>query len=121
MTRLPHELDARDRVATARKVMETSGIRHLPIMDGAKLLGVISSRDLARKGLDRDSLLRDLCVRDVLVVQPTDTVVQAAEKMMRRRVGSAVVVDQDTVVGIFTNADALAALVAAFGGSPARN
>lgn len=114
MTRLPHELDARDSVEDARAVMARAGVRHLPIMDGAKLFGVISSRDLAGEGVNDEHQLAQLCVRDVLVVGPTDTVVRAAEEMLRLRVGSAVVMDQGTVVGIFTTADVMSALIAAY-------
>lgn len=116
MSRLPHELDRRDTVARAREVMNTSRIRHLPILDGARLHGVLSQRDL--KESDPQTCLGEICVRDVVTVSPTDSVVHAARSMLRRRVGSAIVVDAGVVVGVFTTSDALTTLIAAYAPSP---
>lgn len=119
MTRLPYELDRRDVVAQARITMTGSGIRHLPIMDGSRLFGVVSQRDLLPATVEALAPLGEICKRDVVTIAPTDSVVHAARTMMRRKVGSAIVVDAGMVVGIFTTTDALSALVGAY--TPAKN
>lgn len=111
MSRLPHELSRLDTVAEARAVMADSGVRHLPVLDGPRLYGVISERDVPERGVEGAIRLEDICVRDVFTLSPTDTVVAAARGMLRRNIRSAVVVDGGVVVGIFTTSDALAALI----------
>jgi CBS domain-containing protein len=114
MSRLPYELDRRESVQQARIVMHGSGIRHLPIMDGAQLFGVVSIRDVPRGVVDGNTRLSEVCARDVFTVSPTDSVVEAARGMMRRKISSAVVLDAEVVVGMFTSNDAMAALIAAY-------
>jgi CBS domain-containing protein len=47
MTHNPETLTARDRMAYALNKMHVGGFRHIPIVDGNKLVGVISVRDIA--------------------------------------------------------------------------
>ena len=112
MTRLPVEVERCDTVGEAVALMETHGIRHIPVLSGSRLVGVVSQRDLAelKSGLG-DSFeskpLENVCTRDVATVSPVDPATQAARLMLERGVGSVIVVDQGFVVGIFTTTDAL--------------
>ena len=120
MTRLPTELDRCDTVARAKEVMTEQGIRHIPVMDGTKLYGIISERDVdivlaAIAGLADPPPLDAVCPTDTYAVVPTTPITEVAQVMVSRRVGSAVVVDQGFVVGIFTVVDALRALGSAYG------
>lgn len=54
--------------------------------------------------------VRQIMSRDLVTVSPTSTVAEAATIMGEHQVGSALVVDGDTPVGIFTERDALRAL-----------
>lgn len=115
MTRLPRELDRRETVARAKQLMLTEDIRHIPVMDGPKLFGIISERDvdliLATMGGVRDAPAIDLvCEENPYAVSPLTPITEVAQEMELRKVGSAVVVDGDVVVGIFTLIDALRAL-----------
>jgi acetoin utilization protein AcuB len=119
MTRLPHELAKDQSVAEASEIMDREGIHHLPIMDGMKLLGVLSSRDVAvlSAALDdaRATTVATVCSTPPYTVPPITPLADVAAEMKTRGVGSAVVVDARVVVGIFTLTDALAALVDAYG------
>ena len=118
MTRLPTEIDLYDPVSRAGHVMRSEGIRHLPVMESVKLVGVISARDvdvvMAACGTETTLLVADVCSRSPYTVSPLESVSKVASEMLVQRVGSAVVVDGDVVVGIFTLTDSLRALIAAY-------
>jgi acetoin utilization protein AcuB len=119
MTHLPVEIDRCETVAEAVRLMDDHQIHHLPIMTGSRLRGIVSQRDVLaarlRQGDALDEMpLESICSADVLTVSPVTPVDQVAERMLARRVGSAVVVDGGYVVGIFTTADALRVLCAIF-------
>lgn len=117
MTRLPIEAERCETVADAAKIMQSNHIRHIPVMRGSNLHGLVSKIDIHEARLrfadeiDRISL-EEICQRDVLTVDPLCPINEVAEQMLKRGVGSAVVVDCGFVVGIFTTTDALRALSA---------
>ena len=122
MTRLPLEIERIDNVANAKRLMELFGIRHVPVMSGLHLKGIVSQRDILnasiRLGKDIDDLpIEEIYNPDVLTVSPLTPVDEAARQMLERGVGSAVVVDGEYVVGIFTSTDALKTLGSLFGKS----
>ncbi len=119
MTRLPVEVERCETVAEAIHAMETHGIRHVPVMSGSHLQGLVSQRDILQARISHgdaaDAMpLQDICQQDVLTVSPTSKINEACRQMLERKVGSAVVVDGGFVVGIFTTTDALRALVMLF-------
>ena len=118
MTRLPVEIERVENVANAIRLMELFGVRHVPVMNGSHLEGVVSERDIlrARIGTEIDDIsLEEICSRNVLTVGPLTPVDQVAQQMLQRRVGSAIVLDGGYVVGIFTSSDALRTLTEIFG------
>jgi len=115
MTAGPITVQRRESVAASLKLMVDNGVRHLPVVDGEKLVGVVSERDLKiienMESLDSAHVL----VGDALTVAPYTVapdvaLSDVARQMAERRVGSAVVVEGDKVVGVFTTVDALEAL-----------
>ena len=119
MTRLPRDIERIGTVSDAKKMMDDYGIRHVPVMSGLQLKGIISQRDILAasirlgKAVDGKSV-DEICVQDVLTVSPLTPIDQVAQKMLERRVGSAVVVDGGYVVGMFTSVDALKTLAQLF-------
>ena len=94
-------------------MMDEHRIRHLPVVDREKLVGIVSDRDLRLEtkptsGRAEESKLTvgEICERDVYVVELTERLDGVLDEMLRRRIGSAVVVKADRVVGIFTSVDA---------------
>ena len=115
MTRAPYTIGASQPLAEAQRLMREHDIRHLPVLDVGKLVGIVSAReiDLLATAPEIDPATTPVhraMTADVLVVAPQDLVAQAASKMAERRVGSAVVMRGDHVVGVFTTVDALHAL-----------
>lgn len=115
MSTSPHSIGSDQTVATASNLMSQHHIRHLPILSGGKLEGVVSDRDIKMySGLsganpERDQVIQILD-RDVYTVSPSARLDEVAATMAERKLGSAVVMDNGKVVGIFTVVDALKAL-----------
>jgi acetoin utilization protein AcuB len=112
MTPAPEVVSAQADTASALARMKALGIRHLPVMDRDRLVGVLSERDLrgVRAFLDQmpgelGPTVGELCSRDLLVVGPDDPLDEVATAMADRRVGSALVVDGTDLVGILTCVD----------------
>jgi acetoin utilization protein AcuB len=116
MTPAPHTISTRQTLAEAHQAMRERGVRHLPVVEDGKLVGVVSQRDLylleTLRGVDVGrELVEEAMTDEPYVVGPDATLEEVAEVMASRKQGSAVVVENATVVGIFTSTDALRALV----------
>jgi CBS domain-containing protein len=64
--------------------------------------------------------LGDIMVRDVLTVEPSDTIGEAAEKMTSQGVGAVIVSDFGRMIGIFTERDLMRAVAGRVHSSEAR-
>lgn len=93
--------------AGALGLMRRGKFRHLPVVDArGKLVGVVSDRDLGRSA----SSVGEVMTRDVVTVQPSTDIRQAARLMRERKIGCLPVVEDGRLVGILTEADVLCAL-----------
>ena len=112
MTPAPHTIGSDQTLAQAHKVMREHDLRHLPVLRGGKLVGVLSQRDLyflesiAVVDVDLDCVA-DAMTPDVFCAAPEDTVRDVARIMANRKYGCAVVVQSGRLLGIFTATDAL--------------
>lgn len=102
----------------AYRVMQTMHIRHLPVMSGGRLVGVVTDRDLrlATSSLKSDPFAPGARVGDVMATEPktagpTDSVEEAARTMRELKIGCLPVLDGDELVGIVTGIDLLDALL----------
>ena len=116
MTSTPHTITTRQTLAEAHQAMREQGVRHLPVVEDGKLVGVVSQRDLylleTLRGVDVGrELVEEAMSDEPFVVGPDAPLEEVAEVMANRKHGSALVVEHSTVVGIFTSTDALRALV----------
>jgi len=98
------------------EILELKKIRHLPVLDGSKIVGLISERDMKHLSYynERDCDVRacDLMSKDPFVVYMNDPLDEVALKMSEKKIGSAIVQDSSgCLVGIFTSIDALNALI----------
>ena len=112
MSRLPEEIDRRETLATALERMTQHHVRHIPVMDGATIFGVLSRRDAllawVRHGHRAGATpVGDVCTRTPLQVSPIDPIPEVAERMLAHEDTSALVTDGGMLVGIFTSTDAL--------------
>jgi len=117
MSRLPEEIDRRQTLATALRRMEVRDVRHIPVMDGPEVFGILSRHDVLEACLRHGRHAEDLTVGDVctvgpFTVSPLETIPHVAAQMVERGVTSALVTDGNVLVGIFTSTDALKVLAA---------
>ena len=118
MTRQPHTIGYDQPLALARARMNEHGIRHLPVLRGGHLTGIVTSRDIAIVESLPGVTLDDLAVEEAMTegpwtVAPEVSLTWAAQIMAERRLGAAIVVageGSDEVVGVLTTTDALRAL-----------
>lgn len=102
-------------VRGAHALMRSTNQRDLVVMDGEKLAGVICQLDLylIQSLTDADpesAVVEEAMTTDPYIVSPDVSLEQVARTMWTERYGSAIVVQDDRVVGIFTLADSLRAL-----------
>ena len=112
MTKSPVTVDPTTSLAAALKNMEEHRFRHLPVVEDGKLLGVVSERELRclenMEGFNSaHCVVEDFTLGPTYSVSPEALVRDVARVMADRKLGSAVVVDGDAVVGVFTTVDAL--------------
>jgi acetoin utilization protein AcuB len=115
MTTTPHSIGGDQTLATAARMMREHRIRHLPVLSGGKLQGLLSDRDLKLVETFRDVDPQTMTVEEAMVespycVAPDAPLDEVASTMARDKHGSAVVMQNQRVVGIFTTVDACRAL-----------
>jgi acetoin utilization protein AcuB len=115
MTRQPWTIERSATLTAAHQLMRRHAIRHLPVMDAGKLVGIVSERDLHLIETLPDSDPDDVTVDDAMtetiyIAAPTDDVSEVVDRMAAGKLGSAVVMQDQSVEGIFTSIDALQVL-----------
>jgi acetoin utilization protein AcuB len=116
MSRNVKTISRHDTLADARALMREHQIRHLVVVeeDGA-LAGVVSERDLSVLECYRDVDPSVVCVEEAMAlapyrVAPSAPLAEVAATMAEWRYGSAVVMEDGKLAGVFTTTDALRAL-----------
>jgi acetoin utilization protein AcuB len=123
MTRHPIMVEPSLPVAEAQRLMASNNIRHLPVVaDGKRLQGLVTRQRLSIQPERLSSLdvweitryLSDLTVgkvmvtgRDLRTIIPEATLEDAADLMIRHKIGGLPVVEDGVVVGIITETDLL--------------
>jgi acetoin utilization protein AcuB len=115
MTATPYTIGQDQTLSAAHRLMRQHEVRHLPVLTGGKLVGILSQRDLhlieTLEDVDPDTAkVEEAMTMDVYVTPPNTPLDEAARTMAEHKFGSAVVVDRGKIVGMFTTVDALVAL-----------
>lgn len=115
MSTTPHSVGDVQSIATASKMMNTHRIRHLPVLRGGKLLGILTDRDIkllaAFERFDpADVKVEEAMTEEPYTVGPDCPLDEVVSEMAEKKYGSAVIVQNQKVVGIFTTVDACRAL-----------
>ena len=115
-------LGGKDKLDVVQDVMKLGRVRHLPVLEEGRLVGIVSNRDLLEaslsKALDFDpgsrrTFLRsveigEVMAKDVATVGPDATLAEAARILVGRRIGCLPVVGADgTLIGLVTETDLL--------------
>jgi len=120
MTHSPHSIGLDQPLRKAHELMRAHQIRHLPVLVGGKLVGILSERDLAFIEALRDVEPQRVTVeaamsREPYAVTASTPLALVAREMAEHRYGSAIVMEGNHVIGVFTTTDALRALVDTIG------
>lgn len=113
-------------VKQAFGLMKSMGIRHLPVVKGKVLKGIVTDRDLRRPKIsdvfkswhelyriNDDIQVEDIMVSPVLTIGAEAPIREAAQVMAEKRIGALPVTDsKGQMVGIITESDVLRAFVA---------
>lgn len=112
MTPFPYSVAWDDAVGTAVSMMEEHDIRHLPVTRGDEVFGVVSDADLrVSRALRNEEVAQGelqvglICTRNPYVVDLEVPLLLAAEQMMERQIGSALVTREGKLCGILTSTD----------------
>jgi len=114
-----------DRIVHARRIMITNNIARLPVLEEKKLVGVISDVEIAlafaslKKSFSlgrQKHRLDELLVKDVMrspVVwsNPSMSIYDAAQLMLKRNIGALPLIENDKLVGMVTRTDLLKTIV----------
>jgi acetoin utilization protein AcuB len=113
MTPFPYYVEPGDSLRRARELMAEHEVRHLPVLEHHKLVGILTDRDMKRAldpalGLPpRDELfVRDVYVPQPYVVDSGAPLDHVLEHMATHHIGSALVTKRGRLAGIFTAMDA---------------
>jgi acetoin utilization protein AcuB len=96
----------------ARRLMDEHDIRHLPVVTGGRLVGMVSDRDLRSAEAHEPPLVANrFMTREPVTVTSGARIEHAARLMLAHRFGSLPVVDAGMLAGIVTYTDLLRAFV----------
>lgn len=102
-----------DDLRLAVQVMLWGGFRHLPVVEGDDLVGLVTEHDIHRvqgAALDPSVRVREIMTAAVETASPDDLVSRVATRMADSRIGSMPIVEDGGLVGIVTSTDLLAHL-----------
>jgi len=124
MTKSPHTVGRSLTLAAAHDLMRSFHIRHLPVLEEGRLVGIVSQSDLHLIETLRDVapelvLVEEAMTDEPFVAAPDAPLAHVVREMAERKHGSVVVVEGHAVVGVFTTTDALRVLLQLLGEEPA--
>ena len=114
MTSNPTAITPNTTVQEAARLMKSDDVGALPIVEDGRLTCVITDRDLAIRGvadgLDSTTSVRELASKDVVTIDPQQSLEEAARLMAEHQIRRLPVVEEDgRLVGMLAQADVAAA------------
>lgn len=136
MTRNPLTATPHMALKAASELLQKHRIRHLPVVDRGKLVGIVTDRDI-RRALPSDATslevhellylldkveVQEIMTKELTTATPDTPVEEAARLMVEKKIGGLPVLEGERLVGIITETDVLTAFVELMGlrASPAR-
>jgi acetoin utilization protein AcuB len=116
MNKNPVTVEPTETLAQAEAKMHSGNFRHLPIVQGRKLVGMLSDHDIRQhQGHLKDTKVTGAMTDNPISITPDIAMEDAAEIMLEKKIGGLPVVDKGELVGIVTTTDMLEAFVEIFG------
>ncbi|MCO4823187.1 MAG: CBS domain-containing protein [Flavobacteriaceae bacterium] len=129
MTRDVITLNHKDDLETAEHLFKTKHIRHIPVVDGAMIIGMLSYTDLLRisfaDAIDEDEdtvdtvvynmfTIEQVMAKNLISVTSTTTIKEVAQILSKKEFHAIPVVDDNKLVGIVTTTDLINFLLEQF-------
>ncbi len=129
MSGAPRTVNSKTPVMEAMQMLRDGGFRRLPVVEGDRLIGIVTDRDLKDATPSKATTLsiyelnylltkltvREVMTKEVLSVHPDDPVERAALLMEEHKISGLPVVGDEGLVGIITISDILEAFVTVLG------
>ncbi len=110
MTPSPATIEADASGDEARARMAEAGVRHLPVQDGERLVGILSDRDVRRfhgRGRLELALVREMMTPEPRTASPDKGLSHAAHILSTHRISALLMVEHGRLVGMLTLVDVL--------------
>jgi acetoin utilization protein AcuB len=118
-----------DTLERAFELMKQHRIRHLPVVKGKQLVGIITERDIRQSMvpittkkrskevyyIPRDALVKEFMTSELITVEPHTSIEDAAKLIHQHKIGGLPVVQMGKLVGIITETDILAVFIEMMG------
>ncbi|OGR02971.1 MAG: hypothetical protein A2284_07440 [Deltaproteobacteria bacterium RIFOXYA12_FULL_61_11] len=119
MTHAPLTVREDDDMYVVERLMRTAKVRHLPVTQDGRVIGLITHRDLLAVSVslladisreEHDEMMRKVPVseimnRDVLVIEEDTSIEAACKQLLEHKIGCLPVVKDNKLVGIVTESD----------------
>ena len=117
----PVTLKPDDTLDLANDVISLGRIRHIPVVEDGRLVGLLSERDLmgaaasqifglkqkSKSALLRSVLIKDVMKKRVFTVKPETPIKEAAHLLAEKKIGCVPVVSDGNLIGLVTTTDIL--------------
>jgi acetoin utilization protein AcuB len=117
----PVTLRPEDTLDLANDIISLGRIRHIPVVEGDRLVGLLSERDLmgaaanqifglkqkSKSALLKSFLIKDVMKKRVVTVAPDTPIKEAAHLMAEKKIGCVPVVADGSLIGLVTTTDIL--------------
>jgi CBS domain-containing membrane protein len=121
MTGSPVTLKPEDTLDLANDIISLGRIRHIPVVEDGRLVGLLSERDLMgaaateifglkqkrKSALLKTVLIKDVMKKKVMTIKPDASIKEAAHLMADKKIGCVPVIESGTLVGLLTTTDIL--------------
>ncbi len=118
-----------ERMTTAKKILQEKNIRHLPVVEGKKLIGLVTNMDIRKAEASPATSLEirelhylldkikvsEIMTRNVLTVHPDTSVEEAATLIHDNKIGCLPVIEDGNLVGIITENDVMEIFIQVMG------
>ena len=118
-----------ERMTVAKKIMKEKNIRHLPVVDGKKLIGLVTNMDIRKAEASPATSLEirelhylldkltvgEIMTRNVITISPDISIEEATTLLHDNKIGCLPVVEDGNLVGIITENDVMEILIEVMG------
>ncbi len=118
-----------ERMTAAKKIMKEKNIRHLPVVDGKRLIGLVTNMDIRKAEASPATSLEirelhylldkltvgEIMTRNVITISPDISIEEATTLLHDNKIGCLPVVEDGNLVGMITENDVMEILIEVMG------